>query len=68
MKTFVVAFLLVAVSAGIQGGGETMARHTFSQGEGMDDRLRSQILLAWAPFERLIGRSPKPRMNLGIRR
>ena len=36
MKTFVFAFLLVAISAGIQGGGETKARHTFSQGEGMD--------------------------------
>ena len=36
MKTLVVAFLLVAVSAGIQGGGETKARHTFSQGDGID--------------------------------
>jgi uncharacterized protein YecT (DUF1311 family) len=65
MKSFVFAFLLVAISAGLQGGGETKARHTCSQGEGMDDRLRSQTLLAWAPFEWPIGRSPKPRMSAG---
>jgi uncharacterized protein YecT (DUF1311 family) len=36
MKTFVVALLLVAVSAGIHAGGETKARHTLSQGDGFD--------------------------------
>ena len=35
MKTFVVALLLVAISAGIQGGGETQARYTFRQSEGI---------------------------------
>jgi uncharacterized protein YecT (DUF1311 family) len=36
MKMFVVALLLVAVSAGIQGGGETKARPTFRQSEAID--------------------------------
>ena len=36
MKTFVVALLLVAISAGIQGGGETQTRYTFRQSEGID--------------------------------
>jgi uncharacterized protein YecT (DUF1311 family) len=52
MKMFVFAFWLVAVSAGLQSGGEIEARHMFRQGEGIDTgepTLQAQAIQSTKP-------------------
>jgi uncharacterized protein YecT (DUF1311 family) len=63
MKTCVFAVLMVAAAACVQGVAETKAGRIAIQGEGVNDGLLSQAVLAWAPFERIIRRAPEPRLT-----